>query len=209
MKLWVVQLANSVRAVQFKGAEAVGLCSGCILVAGFLPLQTSTWSWYCACILVVFSELSPRAAFTMCPDSVSLQEWVGVDNRNKITLPVILIVFSLKWLSSVVQYQACNYPAISVGLNTAEILFSIIQSLLAHRWQSGFCSRGIFSLLFSLFFFFKQFSFVSILCTLVLRGWGAGKGVSGREWRCIVEQNAVVTGKRMDVIFFWVDFFFS
>lgn len=67
-----------------------------------------------------------------------------MDNRNKMTLPVILMVFNLKWLSSVVQYQACNYPAISVGLNTAAISFAIIQSLLAHCWESGFCSRGIF-----------------------------------------------------------------
>lgn len=81
VKPWVVQMANSTSAVQFKGAEAVGLCLGWIFVAGFLPPQASKWSWYCAGfglsqpIVVVFSDhLSPKAAFTICPDSVSLQE---------------------------------------------------------------------------------------------------------------------------------------
>lgn len=104
-------------------------------------------------------------------------------------------------------FETCNYPAISAGLQTAA-LFAYHPPplpLQVHCFASAFCRTDL-SLYF--FFFFKAFSFVCILCTLLLRGWGAGKGgtdnalwnqvqlwLHGKGWRWLLQVDVFRQGK--------------
>lgn len=81
-------------------------------------------------------------------------------------------------------------------LTLLQCLLITLSPLRVHCCDSAFLQHRSLSLLF----FLKPFSFVCILCTLLLREWGAGKG-RGWDWRCIVEQSAVVAAwERVEVV---------